>query len=82
MVKTKLAPKGLTDLSKAALADLVWALATRQAEDNDTSKIVRVIATIFDAHELGSERAYANARGTDGVSADVLCMRKLIRGMP
>ena len=82
-MKTKLAPKALTGLSKAALADLVWALAEeatqapgRLADHNTT---VCIIVQTFHARDLASESAYRNARGADAIPSDILALRKFAR---
>lgn len=70
--QTKLAPRDLLALSKPALADLVWALA----QSTDYASTVQAIVEAFKANDLGTSSAYANGRGKDGVSSDVLVMRK------
>ena len=90
--KTKMAPHELAQLSKPALADLVWALASRVAMLRDIQwalasrvagidhdAIVDTIIKTFEMHELASGAAYRNARGADAVPSDVLALRKLAR---
>ena len=80
--QTKLAPRELCNVSKPALADLVWALAREVAMLRDVgvvnyTAIVQTIVGVFDGEELASSAAYANGRGKDGLPSDALVIGKL-----